>query len=578
MINRLFIALSLAIPISLLLLFWAFPESDAVWQQPLLHFYLVTFFTFAAAVVALFTAVSLGDESTPRHQLFATAFAAMGALFFVHGIMTPGAITLTFNPGIRWSAWLTLFIGGFIFVLASLDTPQRPLKLSQRHLIHWALAIFCGLFYLIVVFSPEWLTAIDEQADPWHEQVVTAFTFLFWLWAAFRLTLTWRQTNSRVDGTMALIAAWFTIGTVSLHGFPTWQLSWWIYHLQLLLGVITAVYVLISAYEKLRQFRLTYYYAAIGLVVTAALALLASHLFSTLVEQNLASILEPENLSTAVVMARLNALLIAGFSMSLFYLFMLFIVNRADRVITVRNHELAQAYTNLQAAEAMRDDLTDMVVHDLRSPLTSIKLSLDLLSKTREDEQKFDQLLGRTQTGIQRMMFLINQLLDVARLESGQLHLNIEPVQVMLLLQEKANQFSPQAEAGRKQIKVVGKADLPAVPGDRELLGRVLDNLIGNALKYTEQEGEITLQAEKNGQVLDVHVIDDGEGMAADAISGIFDKFHQVKDAEGKPRRQGTGLGLTFCKMVVDAHNGRIWVESQPGQGSKFSFSLPLKN
>ncbi|HUM69427.1 MAG TPA: HAMP domain-containing sensor histidine kinase, partial [Chloroflexota bacterium] len=491
--KKVLIALSLIIPIILLVLFWLSPESDPMWHQPLLHFYLVTFFTFAAVVVAVFTAVSLGENSQPRHQLLATAFAAMGALFFVHGAVTPQAIVFTSNPGTRWAAWLTLFVGGLIFALAALDTPQRPLRLRLRRVITPVLVLFCGGFYLIVAFAPGWLSLIDAQASPWHEQVVTLITFAFWLFAAVRLTLTWRQTHDRVDGTMALIAGWLTIGTVSLHGFPIWHWSWWLYHIFLLLGVFTAVTVLVLEYEQLRRFRLTYYYAAVGLILTAGLALLASHLFSSLVEQYLVHQIAESEMITAVIRARLNGLLIASLSMGMLYLLMLVVVNRADRLITERNNQLTLAYTNLRAAEAMRDDMTDMIIHDLRTPLTAIKLGLELIGKNQAEPERDQQLLSRTQASVTQMMILINQLLDVARLETGQLKLNREPLQMAHLLQEKAATFASQLESGQKQLGVQTSNDLPVITADSELIGRVMDNLIGNALKYTERGGHMWL-------------------------------------------------------------------------------------
>lgn len=574
--KRILIILSLVIPIVILLYFWVYPEQAVLWQQPLLHFYLVTFFSFSAMVVALFTAVSLGDKSTPRHQLMATAFATMGALFFMHGVTTPGAIVFTVNPGIRWAAWLTLFTGGLIFALAALDTPPRPLPLKQRHLINGALALFCGAFILVVIFAPHWLAAVDEQAAPWHEQMVTLVTFAFWFFAAVRLTLTWRQTRNRVDGTMALLAAWNTIGTVSLHGFSTWELSWWVYHVILLLGVITAVVVLVQAYEQLRRFRLTYYYAAVGLILTAGLALLASHLFSKSVEQYLVHQIAASEMITTVVEARLYALLIAGGAMGLLYALMLIVVHRADRLITARSDELAQAYANLQAAEAMRDDLTDMVIHDLRSPLTSINLGLDLMQKSRQNPERFEEMTVRARGSVQQMMQLVDQLLDVARLETGQLQIDSQPLHIEELLREKSVLFAAQAEAAGKYIAVEIAPDLPGVPADKELIGRVLDNLISNALKYTPPQGHVFLRALLHGRDLAVQIADDGEGIDAAAAARIFDKFYQVKDGSGKPLRRGTGLGLTFCKLVVEAHHGRIWVDSTPGQGSTFSFTLPV--
>ena len=143
------------------------------------------------------------------------------------------------------------------------------------------------------------------------------------------------------------------------------------------------------------------------------------------------------------------------------------------------------------------------------------------------------------------------------------------------LLQEKTAVFQPQIVASQKHLTLALPNDLPPIAMDAGLIDRVLDNLLGNALKYTEAGGQITLRAQRAGNKLIVAVADDGEGIEQAKADQIFDKFYQVRDAEGKPLRRGTGLGLSFCKMVVEAHNGRIWVESQPGEGSTFYFHPP---
>ncbi|MCA9934567.1 MAG: hypothetical protein H6662_06265 [Ardenticatenaceae bacterium] len=706
--KRILILLSLIIPAGLLVTMALVPALDVTLHYPLLHFYLVTFFTFAAAVVALFTAVALGTDSAPRHRLLATSFAIMGALFFIHGVTTPEALIFTTNPGIRWAAWLTLFVGGLVFALAAYDAPERPLPLHRLHTIHWGLGLFYLVFVLIVIFAPQWLSFIDAHADPWHQQAVFGMTLLLWVYAAWRLWQTWRKTNHPVDLIMTLQAAWFAMSAISMHQFPPWHFSWWLYHGLLLLGVITAVFALGRTYEQLRHFRLTTYYAAAGLIITAALALLASHLFSQAVErdlrdtlteqalrvgQNLAISLAgdmPEsassdhlqqmaeeamlfqsatwasrlagldielvvvydvngtavypnilpslpdtavdkqtalsgtattlffsteeplfyetdaatylqtfvpvraqeqvigvlstlqdlpNLVPAVIRARLLGLIVASLTMGLLFLSMLVIVRRADLLITSRSDELAQAYANLQAAEMLRDDLTDMIVHDLRTPLTSVGLSLDLLERSVGDPSRaefIEKFFSGARASLQQMLALINQILDVARLEAGQLQLHPEPFALADLLQEKQTLFALQAESANKQIRVEADSSLPPARADRELVSRVLENLIGNALKYTRNGGCITLRANQHNGTLQVDVADDGEGISPQAAARIFDKFYQVKDENGKPIRRGAGLGLNFCRLVLEAHNGRIWVDSQPEQGSTFSFTLPL--
>lgn len=715
--KRFLIWLSLIFPVGILITAALFPALDPSFQQPLLHFYVVTFFTFAAAVIAFFTVVALGQGSAPRHRLLATAFAIMGALFLVHGITTPAALIFTRNPGIQWAAWLTMLVGGVVFALASWDSPQRPLSTRYFTRIQWGLGMFYVLFVLIVAFEPGWLLTINQMAAPLHQRLIFGSTLLVWLYAAVRLGQTWRQTHDQVDGVMALIAIWLALGTVSMHQFPTWRLSWWIYHLYLLLGAIVAILVLVRRYEQLRRFHLTAYFTAAGLIVTAALTLLASHLFAQVVEQrlelqvsqqalrvgqNLAisfiadmpeassstelrqmagdtrlfrsatwaarlsgleigevlvydetgtavypDLLPPlppaadqvreamqsgsrtlmftspellyeeatgdlylqtfvplqstvgtigvlstvqalPELIPAVIEARLLGLLIAGLLTGLLFLGMLVIVQRADQLISVRTQELTRAYADLQAVEAMRDDLTDMIVHDLRSPLTSINLSLDLLEKSLDDPDKAiyrPRFFSGARASMQQMLVLISQLLDIARLEAGQLRLERTTFAVAGLLAEKASWFTLQAETDEKQLSVLPTAELPMIQADRELVSRVLDNLIGNALKHTPHGGQITLSATlmknqngQDGQELRLQVADTGEGIPAAEAAHIFDKFYQVRDSQGKPVRRGTGLGLSFCKLVVEAHNGRIWVESQPGQGSVFSFTLPLND
>ncbi len=576
--KRFFVVLSVFIPAAYLLFAFLFPTHDPIWHSPIPHFYIVTFFTFASVVVTFFTAVVLGSSGLPRHRLLATAFAVMGALMFVHGVTTPDALIFTFNPGVSWAAWLTLFLGGLVFAIAAFDTPKRPLSLPELHHVHWILGVFIGAFVFIVALAPEWLQAVDAQIAPWHQQAAYMSTLFLWLFAAVRFVQIWRETGDRVDGVMAMLAVWFVLATVSMHGFSQWHVSWWLYHILLLMGVITAVVVLAQTYEALREFRLTYYYAAIGLILAGALALLSAFLVSRFVERNMPFEGTVEMVEM-LVSARLTGLLIAGLTMGLLFLALLIVVRRADKLIIVRNQELTQAYTDLQAAEVMRDDLADMIVHDLRSPLTSISLNMDLLERVLEDPDKASYRLRFVESArksVSQMVAMINQILTTAKLEAGQLTPELNALDVRSILAEKTAVFSPQAEANGKQITCQTADDLPSPQADAELVSRVLDNLISNALKYTSAGGHIFLRASRLETAVLVQVGDDGEGMAPEVAVHIFDKFYQVKDAEGKPIRQGTGLGLAFCKLVIEAHHGKIWVESQPEVGSTFSFTLPV--
>ena len=260
------------------------------------------------------------------------------------------------------------------------------------------------------------------------------------------------------------------------------------------------------------------------------------------------------------------------------FLLLSFVVKRADGLVSARNQELAQTYANLQAAEALRDDMTDMIIHDLRTPLTSMRLSLELLGKVMEDptkQQMRTRFWDNTAAAVLRMLELVNQILDVTKLEAGQLSLAVTDFPLNELLEEKVTFYSPQAERDGKQIMNRGDAGLLPVFADRDLISRVLDNLIGNALKYTNVGGQVVLHAENNSGGTLIQVRDDGEGMSPSDSAHVFDKFYQVTNDKGRPLRHGSGLGLTFCKTVIEAHDGQIWVASQVGIGSTFFIQLP---
>ncbi|MFZ0545106.1 MAG: ATP-binding protein [Candidatus Promineifilaceae bacterium] len=574
--KRAIIITAILLPPLLMVVLLLLPQLNGTFEVPIFHFYIVTFFSFTSAVVALLFATVLDERSLYRHRLLVTAFASMAALFFIHGTTTNGALILEFNPGIRWAAWLTLFVGGLLFALAGFDRPITPLQPKHYRAINWTVAVFCLFFMGVVYLKPEWLTAIDEAASPFHAQLVFWLTLIMWIYAAIRFARIWRETRNQVDGIMALIAIWLTWATVSMHQFPTWQLSWWLYHVLLLGSALLAFVALINQYEQIRYFRPTWYYFAIGLVVTALMTLLTSYLLSRVVERRF---LAASNYQEAMVQARVVGLSIAAVSLGALFFTLLIVVRRAEKLLGERTDELAVAYQNLQASETLRADLADMIVHDLRSPLTGINLSIDMLAESFKDPQKAsfqDRFISNARSSIQRMLNLINQLLDMTRLEAGQLDLNRSSVMVNDLLNARAKAYAVQSEVNSVTLVVEPADESPVVYADANFINRVLDNLIDNALKFTGSGGTVSLLAQPNGTDVVIQVRDTGEGIPEEELNDIFEKYAQVKDRKGKEDRRGTGLGLTFCKLVVEAHNGRIWVESKVGIGSTFSFTLPI--
>lgn len=223
--------------------------------------------------------------------------------------------------------------------------------------------------------------------------------------------------------------------------------------------------------------------------------------------------------------------------------------------------------------DKMKDNFLHSITHDLRNPVTSIrgflKFLIDGIGGPINDKQK--KMLDTMSRASERLIGLINDILDTAKLESGRLEIN----PVLMDIKAVAHRAIDLAEplALRKEIKLVldTKKDFPEITGDPDLLERAFNNLLGNALKFTPDKGQITIKLEDLGKEIKVSVIDTGEGIPEDYITKIFDKFQQVVGQH----RGGTGLGLTICKHIAEAHGGRIWVESKLGEGSKFIFTLP---
>jgi len=227
--------------------------------------------------------------------------------------------------------------------------------------------------------------------------------------------------------------------------------------------------------------------------------------------------------------------------------------------------------------ERMRDDLTHMVIHDLRNPLGSIMNSLQLI---RVAFVELDQtlpvlkLLDIACRSGEKLHRLIDSLLDLRRLEAGETKLNETSLSPAQLIQEAVEQIEPLALNRGQSIAVKVDPDLPRVFVDGDLLRRVLTNLLDNAVKFSMGKGDIRVSAKWMEEDVLFTVSDSGPGISPEYHQHIFDRFSRLEKADGI---KGTGLGLAFCKLAVEAHGGRIWVESDLGQDSHFKFTLPLE-
>lgn len=263
------------------------------------------------------------------------------------------------------------------------------------------------------------------------------------------------------------------------------------------------------------------------------------------------------------------------------------VVARVKSLVRVKRQrdELERSYHDLRRAESMRDALSAMIVHDLRTPLTAVLGAVEtlLLSEPDAFQKELIEICGRSS---RRLLSLVNDLLDVSKMESGQMVLEKTLVEVEPMVQEALTLTIPfdgkkwlTAQGREIQVETSISTDVSDVEADRDLLCRVLVNLLGNSAKFTPNGGRINLSVEpyRDGHDTDAlrfSVKDTGPGIAPEDHERIFEKFGQVERAHAG-RRLSTGLGLTFCKLAVEAHGGHIWLESTLGEGSTFHFTIP---
>jgi len=230
--------------------------------------------------------------------------------------------------------------------------------------------------------------------------------------------------------------------------------------------------------------------------------------------------------------------------------------------------------TRLKEVERLKSEFVTAASHELRTPLTSLSMSIDLLREhlTEGLAEKDRELLEVAHEDVHRMKALVSDLLDLSRIEAGRILLEFEDVQVSTLFEHVWAVFKSQVE--RRDVKLTWEMtqDLPSIRADANKITWVLTNLISNALRYVSDGGHIQLMANRTGAHVHLSVRDDGPGIPPEYRSRIFQKFVQVKGHEAG----GTGLGLAICKEIVRAHGGTIWVESSPGHGSTFTFTLPV--
>jgi signal transduction histidine kinase len=222
----------------------------------------------------------------------------------------------------------------------------------------------------------------------------------------------------------------------------------------------------------------------------------------------------------------------------------------------------------------MQSDFISEIVHELRTPLAALKASTALLKRPNLPEDKRAEVHHLLEEETDRLIRLTSDFLDLARLESGRAEMDIQPFDVRALVRDCVMIIEPQA--GTRNLAIVQDVDELTGFGDKGKLKQVLLNLLTNAIKYNRPSGEVRINAHGVGNgFAQVDVIDTGFGISSEHLPNMFRKFFRVADTAGTV--QGTGLGLAISKHIVETHGGAIWVHSAVGEGSTFSFTLPIK-
>jgi signal transduction histidine kinase len=239
----------------------------------------------------------------------------------------------------------------------------------------------------------------------------------------------------------------------------------------------------------------------------------------------------------------------------------------AGRIIVVRD------VTKARAVESLRQDLARIAVHDLRNPLGVVSASLEVMADALpgDGDRRLRSPLQLARQACQRALDLVDSILQVSRLESGLVPLQRQPVQAAKVMAEVAKGLGLLAREGELALEVEAREDLPLIWADESLLRRVLENLARNALTFTPPGGRVSIAARRHEDMLLMEVSDTGPGIPDELQGRLFQKF-----TSGPGPKQGSGLGLAFCKLAVEAHGGRIWVAASSPQGTSVQFTIPL--
>ncbi len=554
-------AVLLAVPLVLFTILRVIPALDVhawslSWYTRLIQYYFGAFASFIALIAALFANSALGKKTTARSIFLTFGFIVLSALFLVSSLTTPNILIQgATNPAFIWSIRLSLPISGLFFAASAINWSKRAEKIiiKCRRLL-WVIGSFLLIGFVTVAFGYPHLLEQLQQFDPIVPNILAAVSISLLLWTAWRTRVLNWYGNKTINGRLAVVFLLLAEAQLSLALGLAGQLSWLLYHPLVITALIVALSAILNSFQTSRDVQMSRYFAALGSILIAGLSLASVELSMGLLANG-----------RGVNRTTLIPLSFAQGALSFIVLYV--IVFYLNKLINERNEALRHE-------QHLRSELTQLIVHDLKSPLTVLLSGMNLLGK--ESLGSLTKTQKRLITNLEKsgdnILNMINDLLDVERLEAGALSLQTSLTDTVALLQKQIEPIKILASTHKQTLTFFHERNLPQIRVDKGLISRVFANLLSNALKFTPEKGIVTVHISRQKSQLVVEIADSGPGVPLDERERIFEKFVQVKGSE----RRGAGLGLTFCKMVTEAHDGSLTVDESSLGGARFRLTLPI--
>jgi signal transduction histidine kinase len=554
-------AVLLALPLVTLAVLRLFPMLDVhawslSWYTRLIQYYFGAFASFTALIAALFANSALGKESAARSIFLTGGFIAVSALFLFSSLATPNILIQgASNPAFVWSLRLSLPVSAIFFAASAKDwSPSAEAFIVKYQRWLWPIGLLLITAFGIVAFGyPAGLDYLMRY-DPVVPSLLGAIAISLLVWTAWRARILNWYGNRMVHGRLAVVFLLLAEAQLTLVLGIAGQLSWLMYHPLVITALTVALSAILKSFQSSRDVQLSRYFAALGSILIAGLSLAS-------VEIGVRWL----NSASAVNRSTLIPLSIAQGTLSFVVLYV--IVFYLNRLINERNEALRRE-------QHQRGELTQLIVHDLKSPLTVILSGMNLLGKEKlgtltETQKRLIENLEKSGVDILNM---INDLLDVERLEAGALSLQKSLTDTFSLLRHQVEENQILASTNKQKLSLTCDPNIPHIRVDRGMISRVFANLLSNAVKFTPERGKVIVHMTRQPNQLVVTIADSGPGVPVHERERIFEKFAQIKGAE----RRGAGLGLTFCRMVTEAHGGSLTVGESELGGALFCLTLPF--